>query len=98
MLKKPQDCPVSDFFDLTPKYFLLLLLYTDLVPPSTDPVPPSTSQYHPRLTWYQPVPTYTVVAWGLQTPAQFTPGLVDYKVQDKDSKKTRGFLRNMSTI
>ena len=24
----------------------------------------------------QPLPTYTVFAWGLQPPAQFTPGLV----------------------
>ena len=43
MLKKPQNCPISDFFDLTPKYFLPLLPFTDLVPPSTDPVPPSTN-------------------------------------------------------
>ena len=62
------------------------------VPPFNDPVPPSTNrycllltQYHhmktittpywPSTTKYQPVPTYTV-AWGLQTSAQFTPGLV----------------------
>ena len=50
MLEKPQNCPISDFFDLTLKYFLLLLHYTDLVPPSTDPVPPSTNQYRPILT------------------------------------------------
>ena len=30
----------------------------------------------PSSTKYQPVPTYTVVAWGLQTSAQFTPGLL----------------------
>ena len=52
MLKKPQNCPISDFFDLTPKYFLPLLPYTDLVPPSTDPVPPSTNQYRSILTQY----------------------------------------------
>ena len=50
MLKKPQNCPISDFFDLTLKYFLLLLHYTDQVPPSTDSVPPSTNQYCPILT------------------------------------------------
>ena len=46
----------------------------------------STAFYWLSTTKYQPVPlptdpvyqvpTYTVVAWGLQTPAQFTPGLV----------------------
>ena len=121
--QKPENCPISDFFDLTPKYFLPLLPYTDLAPPSTDPVPTSTNQYRPKLTimyeplppstdpvtssanrnrllltqyhhiststtpyWpsttkYQPVPTYTVVAWGLQTSAQFTLGLVLKKYQ-----------------
>ena len=52
MLKKPQNCPISDFFDLTPIYFLSLLHYTDPVPPSSDPVPPSTKQYRPILTQY----------------------------------------------
>ena len=56
MLKKPQNCPISDFFDLTPKYFLVFLHYTDLVPPSTDPVPPSTNQYCPKPTQYHQVP------------------------------------------
>ena len=55
MLKKPQNCPISDFFNLTPKYFLPLLSYTDLVPPSTDPVPPSTKQYRPLLTNCHPL-------------------------------------------
>ena len=41
--QKPKNRPLSDFFDLTPKNFLPLLPYTDLVPPSTDPVPPSTN-------------------------------------------------------
>ena len=36
----------------------------------------STTPYWPSTTKYQPVPTYTVVAWGLQTSAQFTPGLI----------------------
>ena len=36
----------------------------------------STASYWPSTTKYQPIPTYTVFAWGLQTPAQFTPGLV----------------------
>ena len=39
-------------------------------------VPTSTTPYWPGTNKYQPVPTYTVVAWGLQTPAQFTLGLV----------------------
>ena len=43
MLKQPQNCPISDFFNLTPEYFLPLLPYHDLVLPSTDPVPPSTN-------------------------------------------------------
>ena len=54
MLKKPQNCPISDFFNLTPKYFLPLLPYTDLVPPSTDPVPPSTNWYWPSTIMDQP--------------------------------------------
>ena len=48
--QKPENCPSSDLFNLTSKYFLPLLPYTDLVPPSTDPVPPSTNQYRPILT------------------------------------------------
>ena len=59
MLKKPQNCPILDFFDLTRKYFLPLLPYTVLVPPSTDPVPPSTNQYRPKLTQYHHVSTIT---------------------------------------
>ena len=44
------------------------------VPPYTDPVPPSINQYH---TWTAPGQLKTGnVAWGLQTSAQFTPGLV----------------------
>ena len=59
---------------------------TDPVPPSTNKYWPiltqdhhiwtSTTPYWPGTTKYQPVPTYTIVAWGLQTPAQFTLGLV----------------------
>ena len=67
MLKKPQNCPISDFFDLTPKYFLPLLPYTDLVPPSTDPVPPSTNQYRPILTQYHHVSTITTLCWSSTT-------------------------------
>ena len=63
MLKKPQNCPISDFFDLTPKYFLVFLHYTDLVPPSTDPVPPSTNQYRPILTQYHQILTSTAFYW-----------------------------------
>ena len=61
---------------------------TDPVPPSTHQyhllltqchhISTSTASYWPSTTKYQPVPTYTVFAWGLQTPAQFTPGLVCY--------------------
>ena len=49
------------------------------VPASTDPVASYINQYHSLLTQYYQVstlPTYTVVAWGLQTFAQFTLGLV----------------------
>ena len=63
MLKKPQNCPISDFFDLTPKYFLVFLHYTDLVPPSTDPVPPSTNQYRPILTQYHQISAITALYW-----------------------------------
>ena len=55
--QKPENGPISDLFNLTPKYFLLLLPYTDLVPRSTDPVPPSTNQYRPLLIQYHQVPT-----------------------------------------
>ena len=57
MLKKPQNCPISDFFDLTPIYFLSLLHYTDPVPPSSDPVPPSTKQYRLLLNQYHHIST-----------------------------------------
>ena len=70
MLKKPQNCPISDFFDLTPKYFLPLLPYTDLVPPSTDPVPPSTNQYRPILTQYHHGSTITALYWSIATMYQ----------------------------
>ena len=70
MLKKPQNCPVSDFFDLTPKYFLPLLPYTDLVPPSTDPVPPSTNQYCPILTQYHRGSNITDLYWSTATKYQ----------------------------
>ena len=70
MLKKPQNCPISDFFDLTPKYFLPLLPYTDLVPPSTDPVPPSTNQYRPILTQYHHGSTITALYWSFATMYQ----------------------------
>ena len=63
MLKKPQKCPISDFFDLTPKYFLVFLYYTDLVPPSNDPVPPSTNQYRPILIQYYQVQPSTAPYW-----------------------------------
>ena len=59
------------------------------VPPSTNQyhllltqchhISTSTASYWPSTTKCQPVPTYTVFAWGLQTPAQFTPGLVPPK-------------------
>ena len=61
MLKKPQNCPISDFFDLTPKYFLVFLNYTDLVPPSTDPVPPSTNQYRSLLAQYNHISSSTTL-------------------------------------
>ena len=77
MLKKPQNCPISDFFNLTPKYFLPLLPYTDLVPPSTDPVPPSTNQYRPILTHYHHKPTSTAQYCPSTTKYQPTPPHTD---------------------
>ena len=59
--QKPENCPSSDLFNLTSKYFLPLLPYTDLVPPSTDPVPPSTNQYCPILTQYHHGSTITAL-------------------------------------
>ena len=70
MLKKPQNCPISDFFDLTPIYFLSLLHYTDPVPPSSDPVPPSTKQYRPILTQYHHGSTITALYWSSATKYQ----------------------------
>ena len=59
MLKK--DCPISGFLDLTTKYFLPLLHYTDIVPPSTDLVPPSINNYCPILTHYHQVSIITAL-------------------------------------
>ena len=70
MLKKPENGPISDLFNLTPKYFLPLLPYTDLVPPSTDPVPPSTNQYRPILTQYHHGSTITALYWSIATMYQ----------------------------
>ena len=63
MLKKPQNCPISDFFDLTTKYFLPLLPYT-------DPVLPNTKQYRPKLTQYHHVSTITTLYWSSTTKYQ----------------------------
>ena len=68
--QKPENCPISDLFNLTPKYFLPLLHYTDLVPPFTDPVPPSTNQYRPTLTQYHRVSTITAMCWSSTTKYQ----------------------------
>ena len=54
--QKPESCPISDLFNLIPKYFLPL-------PPSTDPVPPSTNQYRPILTQCHLGPTSTAFYW-----------------------------------
>ena len=57
MLKKPQNCPISDFFILTPKYFLpycLILTWNRLL--LYHQVPNST---WPSTITYQPVPPYT---------------------------------------
>ena len=59
--QKPENGPISDLFNLTPKYFLPLLPYSDLVPPSTDPVPPSANR--PILTNYHYVSTITALYW-----------------------------------
>ena len=52
MLKKPQNCSISDFFDLTPKYFLPILPYIDPVSPSTNHTSHVLTKYHQ----YQTVP------------------------------------------
>ena len=66
MLKKTQNYPFSDFFNLTPKYILPLLPYTDClllttkyrpVLASTDPVLSYINQHHPKLTHYHQVST-----------------------------------------
>ena len=59
---------------------------TDPVPPSTNRyhflltqcrhISNSTTRYRPSTNKYQPVPPHSVVTRGLQTPAQFTLGLV----------------------
>ena len=54
------------------------IMYQQL-PTSTDPVPSSINQYHSILTQYHQVSTSTKLyccCLGLQTSAQFTPGLV----------------------
>ena len=59
MLKKPQNCPISDFFILTPKYFLpycLILTWNRLLLTQYHQVPNST---WPSTITYQPVPPYT---------------------------------------
>ena len=68
--QKPQNCPISDLFNLTTKYFLPLLPYTDLVPPSTDPVPPSTNRCRPILTQYHHGSTITALYWSSATKYQ----------------------------
>ena len=62
MLKKPQNCPISDFFILTPKYFLpfcLILTWNRLLLTQYHQVPTSTGLYWPITITYQPVPPYT---------------------------------------
>ena len=57
--KKPQNCPISDFFILTPKYFLpycLILTWNRLLLTQYHQVPNST---WPSTITYQPVPPYT---------------------------------------
>ena len=74
-------------------YCPLLIQYqphTDPVPPSVNQyrlllnqyhyISTSTTPYWPSTTKCQPVSTYTVVAWGLQTSAQFTLGLFQLDV------------------
>ena len=57
--KKTSRLPSLRLFNLTSKYFLPLLPYTDLVPPSTDPVPSFINQYRSILTRYHQVSTST---------------------------------------
>ena len=49
--------PYFRHFQPDTEYFLPLLPYTDLVPPSIDPVPPSTNLYRRILTQYHHVST-----------------------------------------
>ena len=75
MLKKPQNCPISDSFNLTPQsfcpYCLILTLYSHLLT-TYHKVPTRTGLYRPStIISYQPVPTYT------DPVAQLTPRLVD---------------------
>ena len=73
MLKKPQNCPISDFFILTPKYFLpycliltwnrLLLTQYHQVPTGTDPVPSLINHHRLILIHFHHVPTSRAPYW-----------------------------------
>ena len=65
--QKPENCPFSDLFNLTLKYFLPLLHYNDLVPSSSDPAPPSTNQYRPILTQHHQIVTSTAQYYHVST-------------------------------
>ena len=60
-------------------------------------VPTSTTPYWPGTTKYQPFPTFTVVAWGLQTPAQFTRGLVCFYGQSAIAIKSYWAFSRLKT-
>ena len=67
--------PVPSSTDPVPpstNYHCLLLTQCHHISTSPAPYWLSTIKYHPVPTYT----SYTVVAWGLQTPAQFTQGLV----------------------
>ena len=75
MLKKPQNCSISDFFNLTPKYFLPVRTALNWPSsafywPSTTkywPVPPSIKQYRPILTQYPQEPTTSTALYWTST-------------------------------
>ena len=62
MLKKPQNCPISDFFDLYPNTFCpycLIQTWYRLLLTQYHQVPTSTAVYWPSTIMDQPLPPYT---------------------------------------
>ena len=63
MLKKPQNCPISDFFDLYPNTFCPYCLIQ--------------TWYRLLLTQYHQVPTSTAIYWPCTTKCQAVPAHTD---------------------